>query len=147
MKKIFSVLSLFLVVISLASFANPKKTEDPQTLKAFNKLFAGASNVSWSKEQGYLRASFTWGDHHTVAYFDSNAQLAGSLRGLFFKELPLSVMRSMEKHFNEAVILEITEIFNEDGVRYKVILENKEKKYQVYMNSLGDMTDKTRIKI
>lgn len=146
MKKMFSLLSLLLIVISLASFASPTTNDDSKTFQAFNKLFAGAANVSWSKEQGYMKATFTWGDHRTIAYFDSNAQLAGSIRCLFFKELPLSVIRSVDKNFNNPVILEIREIFNEEGVHYAVVMEYKQKKYKVRLNILGDIQEKTRVK-
>jgi hypothetical protein len=33
------------------------------------------------------------------------------------------------------------EITNEEGVRYKLIMEDKDKKYEVSLNSFGDILD------
>ncbi len=56
-------------------------------------MFAGASHVKWSEiKEGFLKVSFVWGGHRAVAFFDTDAQLIGTIRGLFFNQLPLSVI-------------------------------------------------------
>lgn len=147
MKKNLLALSLSLIVISMASFANPTSKEDPKAILAFNKMFTGATNVKWTNEQdGYLQVAFTWGDHRTIAFFDANAKFVGSIRGLFFKELPLSVIRSVNRTFNDPVVLQASEIYNEEGVRYSMELEYNHKLYKVKFDSLGSLIEKTRIK-
>jgi len=146
MKQFFLVLSLSLAVVLTAS-ANPTPVNDPKVEKAFSKLFAGASNVSWSKEEGnYLKASFVWGDHYTVAYFGEDGKLLGSIRGLFFNQLPLSVIRSFNSSFSDHIVLEVREISNDEGVSYTLLTEHKNKKYRIRMNGLGDVIEKTRVK-
>lgn len=110
-------------------------------------MFAEASHVNWSEvKEGFLKVSFVWGGHQSVAIFDRNAQLIGTIRGLFFKELPLSVTKAVTERFNNPVVLEVNEIFNEEGVRYALVLEYKNKRYNVSLNSLGDVVERERIK-
>ena len=128
MKKFFLVLSLSLAVV-LTTAAHPAEKENPRVEKAFQKMFAGASHVNWSEvKEGCLKVSFVWGGHQSAAICERNGQLRGTVRGLFFKELPLSVTKAVTERFNNPVGLEVTEIFNEEGVRYVLVLEHTNKK-------------------
>ena len=145
MKKFFLALSLSLAVV-LTTAAHPAEKENPRVEKAFQKMFAGASHVSWSEVKGFLKVSFVWGGHQSVAFFDRNAQLLGTIRGLFFKELPLSVTKAVTERFDNPIVLEVNEIFNEEGIRYALVLEYKNKKYNVSLNSFGEVVERERIK-
>ena len=71
MKKFFLAVSLSLAVV-LTTAAHPVSNENPLVEKAFQKMFAGASNVNWGKvNDGLLKASFVWGGHQTIAIFES----------------------------------------------------------------------------
>ncbi|MGZ5218903.1 MAG: hypothetical protein ACXWWD_09355 [Chitinophagaceae bacterium] len=146
MKKFFLALSLSLAVV-LTTAAHPATGENPRAEQAFKKMFAGASHVNWSEtNEDLLKVSFVWGDHRTIAFFDKDAQLVGSIRGLFFKELPLSVTKSVTDNFNNPVVLQANEVFNEEGVNYILVIENKGKKYNVRLNTHGQILKKERIK-
>lgn len=146
MKQFFLLVSLT-VTVALSAFANPVETNDPLAEQAFKKLFNGASHVSWSKEEGnFLRASFLWGEHHTIAYFDQSGKMVGSIRGLFFSQLPLSVMRSFSASFDGHVVLEVREIANAEGVTYTLATEYKNKNYRIRMDSLGGLIENERIR-
>lgn len=146
MKKIFLVLSLSLAVV-LTTAASPATKEDPRAKQAFSKMFAGASHVKWEKtKEGFTQVSFVWGDHRTIAFFDAKAELIGTIRGLFFKELPLSVARAVNDHAKNPVVLEVNEIYNTEGVNYKLVIEQNNKKYNIRLNSLGYILEKERIK-
>lgn len=145
MKQFFLALTLsFVTVLSVA--ARPV-SEDPAVEKTFRQLFTGASNVTWSKEsRDLVKASFLWGQHHTVAYFDKKGNLLGSIRGLFFTQLPLSVIRSVNTQYADHMILEVREISNEEGVSYSLISEHKGKRYKLRYDSLGGLIDKARVR-
>ena len=146
MKKVFLALSLSLAV-ALTTSAHPVEKENPRVEKAFQKMFAGASHVNWAQvKEGLLKVSFVWGGHQSIAVFDTNAQLIGTIRGLFFRDLPLPVAKAVTEQFNNPVALEVNEIFNEEGLRYAVVLEDKNKKYNVSLDSRGNVVEKERIK-
>ena len=146
MKKFVLLLPLLLAVISVTSFARNTPDGDPRAEKAFNKYFVGAANVKWSEEEGFIKVTFTWVDHRTIAYFNLNGELAGSIRNLFFNQLPLSVMRSVQQNFKNPVVVEITEISNEEGIYYGLTVEDENKKFKTRMNSIGEILEKTKMK-
>ena len=145
MKKIILLLPLLLVMASLTAFSRLKNNVDPRTEQVFKNEFAGAANVTWAKTGNFLKATFTWADHQAVAYF-ADAELVGCIRGLFFNQLPLTVMRSVEKNFKNAIILQSMEITNADGISYKLVVEYKDKKHEIRLNSFGDILAKQKIK-
>jgi hypothetical protein len=146
MKKNFLLLPLLLAVTGLTAFARLNDKVDPRAEQAFKNEFAGAANVVWAKEGNFLKVSFTWADHQAVAYFNSDAEFAGCIRGLFFNQLPLTVIRSVERNFKNAILLEIMEITNDEGVNYRLIIENKNRKYKIRLNSPGDILENQKIK-
>lgn len=146
MKQFFLSFAL-IATVAIAAAARPVPTEDPLVEKAFRQLFTGASNVSWSKEEGkILRASFLWGEHHTIAYFGNDGELLGSVRNLFFSQLPLTVIRSFNEDFKGHVVLEIREISNDEGTSYSLLTEHKNKNYKLRLNSQGSLITKERVK-
>jgi len=146
MKKFFLLLPIILALISLTSFGRTELPVNPLAEESFNKYFAGAANVTWSEESGYLKVTFTWAEHRTVAYFNLKGELAGSVRNLFYNQLPLAVVRSLQESFNNPVVLEIREIANDEGIYYGMTVEEGKKKFKIRVNSLGDMLEKTKIK-
>ena len=147
MKKCLLLLPLFLVIIIETSFARSAMNDNPRAEQEFKKYFANVENVKWSKEEGgYLQASFTWANHRTLAFFNSNGELVGSIRGISFSQLPLIVERAVERSYKKALVLEISEITNDEGTQYKLIIEDENKKYVVRLNSFGDVLKKEKVK-
>ena len=148
MKKLFLILPLLLVLISISSFAGTTPADEEKARTAFTKQFPGASNVKWTTtEEGYLKATFLWVEHQTVAYYDENANFLGSARGLFYTQLPLMVVKSINDRFEDGVIIHVMEISNQDGVFYLIALEQKDYKYKVRINSSGDFIQVNREKL
>lgn len=146
MKKFLLVLSLSFAVV-LTTAARPAEKEDPRAQQAFRKLFAGASHVNWeTTKEGFDKVSFVWGDRRAIAFFDQKSELVGTIRGLFFRELPLSVTKAVTDNMKEPVVLEVNEIYNADGVHYTLVVEQKSKKYNLRVNGLGYILQKERIK-
>ena len=146
MKKSFLLLPIFLALISLTSFGRTAPNIDPRAEETFKKYFAGAANVKWTEEAGYLKVSFTWADLRTVAYFNLNGEFAGSIRNLFYNQLPLAVMRSLQQNFDKPVVVEIREVSNDDGIYYGLTVEDGNRKFKIRVNSTGELLEKTKIK-
>jgi hypothetical protein len=122
--------------------------KDPRAEKIFSKQFAGAQNVKWTRlDDGYLRVTFVLNGTSAESFFDSDAQLLGTVRNLFYAQLPLSVIQAIDKKFPEPVIIVVKEITNSEGTSYKVVLEQKNKKYSIRVNSLGEITELQKEKI
>lgn len=140
------ILSLALIIVAGASTANASG-EDPRAEKKFSQQFSGAQNVKWTKlEDGYLRVTFILNGIGAETYFDKDSEIVGTVRNLFYGQLPLSVVQAINNKFGEIVPLEAKEITNEDGTSYRVLFEQKSKKYSVRVNSLGEIIDKQKIR-
>ena len=146
MKKIILSLSLLLTTgVSVVLAAAEPKT-DPRVQELFKKEFAGAESVQWSTIGDYEKVSFVLGGHRAEAYFTSEGELAGSVRDLFYDQLPLAVMKAVDNRFEGAGILDVREIANSEGTSYKLIIEKKNKKYNLSLSSNGDFIEKRQIR-
>lgn len=138
MKKNLLLLPVLLATTFLTAFARPEPGNEKQAEQNFTKQFAGAENVSWSKAiEGHLKVTFTWGGHRTEAYFNQQAEFVGAIRGIFYDQLPLTVIRGIEKAFPKPLVLEVREISTVEGTSYALVIEKKKGKYKVLVGSDG----------
>jgi len=146
MKKIFVSLSLLMTVASSISFANINNLPDPGVEEVFKQEFVGAENVSWSRQENYQKATFILAGHRMIAYFNEDNELAGCIRDIFYEQLPLIVMKAIDKKFPKAEFQEVREITNNDGTFYLLRTDLNNKKYKVRISSDGNITDIEKLK-
>lgn len=145
MKKFFLSLSLVLTAGLVSAFTGTNI--DPRLERTFAKEFAGAENVKWMKlDEGYQKASFTLAGIGVEAYFSSDARLAATVRNLFYNQLPLVVIQAVHNQFANPVVVEVREVNNNEGTTYRIRLEQKAKKYYLYLNAMGEITEVKKIK-
>jgi len=146
MKKVLLSASLFLIVAVTTAFAknDPGITEE---LKAsFEKEFIGAQSVRWIESGDYYRVNFVFQGCVTEAYYNKEGEFEGSVRSLFFNQLPISAITSVNKRFAGADVLDVYEISNANGTRYRLTLTSQKKKYKVMVDASGNILEKERIK-
>ena len=142
MKKIILSLSLLLSAGLSTVFAAADPNPDQQVLNLFKKEFTAAENVIWSRQGDYDKATFLLAGRRVVAWFNpQTTQLEGSIREVFFDQLPLSVMTAVDRRFPEAEISNIKEINNSEGTSYRILLDSKDKKYSVKVSSSGNISE------
>ncbi len=137
MKRI-TILLPVLLAVSLMSFAAPHTGEEDRAKLNFARQFAGVENVKWSQvDRNYQKASFLWGGHRTEAYFDKDGRFVGAIRGLFYQQLPLAVAGTVDRKYENRVILSVREISNAEGTSYSVLMDWKGKRYNVKLQPDG----------
>jgi hypothetical protein len=146
MKKIIVSFSLLVAIGVTAVSAAPAALPDPRIEKILQKEFTGAEHVKWGEEEGYITASFVWGGQRTQAWFNKEGELVGSIRGISFTQLPLVVIRSVQARFTAPVLIELREVTNLDGTRYKLILEDGAKKFKVSLLPDGMFDEIQKVK-
>lgn len=145
MKKFF-LSALILTAGFVSAFAN-NSDNDPKAEQVFSKQFAGAQNITWSRTaEGVLKVNFVWGGHGTVVYFNDKAEIVASIRNMFFDQLPMTIVRSVESKFKNPVVTEVREISTDEGTSYSLVLEEGTKKFKVKLNSLGEVLVKEKVK-
>lgn len=141
MKKLFITIILGLAGFVPAAFAGNDPQPGQVVLESFKKEFANAEQVTWDKQEEFDKVTFLLAGSRAVAYFNAQGELAGSVRDLFFNQLPLSVMTAVDKRFPEAAIYDVREISNDYGTSYRITLEEKSKKKVVRVDSAGRISD------
>jgi hypothetical protein len=138
MKKLFlSLFSMFTIATAIA-FTNADPGINEQVQESFKKEFAGAELVKWTTTGDYVKATFILRGYRTEAYFTQ--------RTLFYNQLPLAVMTSLDKRFGNADVFDVSEITNSSGTTYRITLESKGKKYLAKVDTAGNLTDIQKLK-
>ena len=141
MKKIFVSLSLLLTTGLVSAVANPGPEPDQRVLAEFKNEFPTAQHVTWTTQDDFDKAIFVMAGRRVIAYFTKQGQLEGSVRDIFFDQLPLNVMTSIDRRFENAVIFEVREINNKEGTSYKMRLEFKNRNYIIRVRPDGSFSD------
>ena len=144
-----NLLVTFAVVLAtgVAPVLADGKDTDPKTEAVFARQFAGAENVRWTVvDSDHKKVTFTLGGTRAEAYFNDEGELLGTIRNIFYSKLPLLVMQSINSRYADPVIIEVKEITNNDGTSYRVVFEQKNKKYSLKLNSMGDVTSTDKIR-
>ena len=145
MKKIVVVL-FALLAVGTASFANEKHNIDPGILSAFQKEFSFAKDVKWEMKGEFAQVNFSLNDHGFVAWYNANAELVSTARNLLYMQLPLSVIRSLEKNYRDAGFSGIIEVTRYNETFYQLQAEKKNKKYLLKATPGGSIMVIKRIK-
>ena len=146
MKKTFVTLLVSLTISITSVFGTGKTAVDPKILSAFQKEFSFAKNVKWEEEGNLTRVNFSLNDQGIVAWYNSNGELITTARNILYHQLPISVMRSLDKEYAGAGIFGIVEISRNEETWYQVQAEKKGKKYLLKANPSGNITLLKKIK-
>jgi hypothetical protein len=146
MKKTFVTLFAFLTVGISVSLAYPGSGVDPKILSAFQKEFSFAKNAKWEEEGNLARVNFSFNDQAITAWYNSDGELITTARIIFYNQLPISVIRSLDKEYADAAILVITEINRNGETNYQILSERKGKKYLLKANVSGNIIVLKKIK-
>jgi len=146
MKRIFVSLSFMLAVGLTTVFAGEKTGVNSKIKESFKKEFAGVESVVWNKVENYQKAAFLFNGHPVIAFFDEDGELLGSARNILYEQLPLTVVKSLDKRFEGAEFLGIYEISNIEGTSYGMTLETQNKRYHVKVNTDGYLLSVVKIK-
>ena len=145
MKKIIILFSLLLTTGLSLVFANEKFNPDQKTLDGFKKEFIAAQSVSWEKQGDFDKATFLLSGNRVIAWFNTAGQLEGSIRDIFFDQLPLIVMTAVDKRFADAAIYSVREITKNELTSYSITLEAKNKKYTIKVGSSGTIDEVEKV--
>jgi len=141
MKKLFAILITLLVFIS-AAFADVNE----KLQYSFNKAFPFAENVKWSKDDlGYF-VSFTQSGILSKVAYDPQGDFVCAMRYYEEEKLPVSILLTVRKRFEDKKIFGITEVSTPDNVTYHIKLEDEKNWYGVRVTASEGVTIEERFK-
>lgn len=145
MKKILVTIAIAGLCFSTISAAE-NSTIDPKIISAFEKEFSYAKNVKWEVKQELAQVSFLLNDQAVTAWYNSDAVLVTIARNLLYTQLPISVIKALNKDYADAALFGILEIIHNNEVQYQVTAETKKKTVLLKITPAGYITIKKRIK-
>ena len=146
MKKTFVALFALLTIGVTVTFADPATNVDPKILSAFQKEFSFAKNVKWEEEGNLARVIFLLNDQGITPWYNSDAELVTTARNILYNQLPISVMRTLDKKHPAADILGITEISRNDETWYQIRADRQGKKLLLKADPSGNIIVLKKIK-
>lgn len=145
MKKAFVTLFLSLTVF-LTAIAAPEPDIDPRIVSAFQKEFSFATNVKWQKKGEIVQVNFSLYDHGFVAWYNSEAELMSTARNILYMQLPLSVIKTLQRDYPRAELSGIIEVTSGDRTYYHITAEIKQRKFLLEASPYGSVNKVKRIK-
>jgi hypothetical protein len=145
MKRLFFSLSLMLTVIAATAAADPDPVSE-EVRTSFKKEFPGAQVLSWSDVGELVKATFLYSGYRSEAYFNEEGELQGSVRNIFYNQVPLAVSKEVDRKFADADVLEVSEITNPNGTSYIIRLESEKKKYKIQVDASGNTIRSEKVK-
>jgi hypothetical protein len=146
MKKVFLSFSVILMLSVANVSAADGRPVTKEVQAAFKKEFPAAEGLSWNEVGDFCRAAFLLDGHRVEAYFSDDGKLQGSIRDIFFSQLPMAAMSAIEKKYAGADVSEVNEITNDEGTIYRVSLESLGKKYRVKIDANGNIAQADKLK-
>jgi hypothetical protein len=154
MKKIKTVLTVIVMLLSISSFASETKkgSTDPEKVTpvvkaAFESDFSKATVVKWEKTDEFYFASFLLNNVKVDAAYTEKGELIGTSRRIAAEQMPLSISVALADNYSGyEVDNSVVELTHESVTRYYVTVSNKTQtvKLKCYSNGELEVESKTK---
>ncbi|HEV2831597.1 MAG TPA: hypothetical protein VGW31_06420 [Hanamia sp.] len=142
MKKILICAAMF---FSLSASAIPT-TINETVIKRFKELFPEAQSTRWYEGDTYYQVSFEDKGVICKVFYDLDGKITSTYRYYDEKKLcPFIASRIKEKYSNKS-IKGITEIHDDSGLVYQIILQDEKNWYVINCDEAGNMAVKNKFK-
>src|SRR6187401_998720 len=146
MKKTFLSLFTFFIIGTSAAMARERADVDRKILSAFQKEFSFAKNAKWEVKGNLTQVNFLLNDQGVAAWYNSAAELVTTARNILYNQLPISVIRTLDKEYAGADFLGITEVERNNETYYQIRAGEKSKKYLLKASPSGNIIVLKKIK-
>lgn len=146
MKKFLLLLSGLLVAGVITATAQMDPVVDQQVKESFKKEFPEAQSAKWSGNQDYDRVDFIMKDYRLQSFFSKQGDLIETRRDLGYSQLPLAIMKELEKNYPGTEFSQIEEISDNRGTKYLLKAETAKRKFRIIATPDGTLSTTGRTK-
>ena len=136
-KAILYVASLFIMA---AIAAEPGSSLQ----KKFNETFPNAKNVKWADDKAGYYVSFMQNGDFKKAFYNTEGDFICSWKYSDGNDLPVNIIIKLNKKFEGAKIIGVTEYTSENNTLYNIKLSKGQKLYSLDMSSDGGISDEQK---
>jgi hypothetical protein len=131
MKKIISYAACLMIVTSVAAAPGSK------LVQTFNETFPNAKNVKWSDDKAGYFVSFYLNENLEKILYNKDGEFVSSWKYSDGKELPVNIVMTLNKKYNQGKIIGVTELDTQENTNYEVKLTKGTKLYSVTLSADG----------
>lgn len=146
MRKIIFIAALVIAAGTSVVYANNDPEVNQKIKNAFSKQFSGATNIQWQNQDELSVAVFLLDGIRAAAYYDQEGILHATIRTIFYNQLPLIVMSAINNKYEDAIVVNVSEITNSNGTHYNIIVESGTKKRSMDVDASGTILTNKNIK-
>jgi hypothetical protein len=121
----------FLVVSSIAAAPGSK------VLQNFNATFPNAKNVKWIDDKAGYFVSFTQNGDFNKVFYNTAGNFVYALKYCNAAGLPTNIAMELNKKYEDAKIIGVTEVTTKNNVFYDVKLSKADKLYCLHVLNDG----------
>lgn len=150
MKKIIISLTLAAAVLTTGTIYAAGSNPNPAVKEAFAKEFAQIKEVKWDvvtkNGSGIYQANFTFNNESLQAFFTEEGEFLGTTREITKSQLPILVIRELDKKYGEATIRTVYEHSMTDGIAYYINMVTEKGAMIVKATGNGELTVRQKLK-
>lgn len=122
MKKVF-LAAFVALVISVAANAQTQQV-DLKVMENFETAFAGASNVQWTSQENFTKATFIKDAQRVEVFYNPEGNFIATTKQVSVDEMPTFAKRSLAKKYSDYGVTEAFSLTADDETSYFVVAEN-----------------------
>ncbi len=92
------------------------------------------------------QVNFLLNDQGVIAWYNSDAELVTTARNILYNQLPISVIRTLDKEYAGADFSGITEVNRNNETYYQIRADEKSRKYLLKASPSGNIIVLKKIK-
>ncbi len=146
MKKTILATAMMLMAGLTVAFAKDNEGVNNQIATSFSKDFTSATNISWSVEKNFTKATFTLNNQVMFAFYSEEGNLIATARNILSQQLPINLLKSVRKDYGNYWISDLFEIDKDGQTSYYVTLENGDETLILKSNGFGEWSTYKRAK-
>ncbi|WP_018615788.1 hypothetical protein [Segetibacter koreensis] len=123
MKKLL-LSALLAATVAVSAFAGTEKVSSV-AISNFNASFKRASDVSWTVDKDYVKATFILNNVRTEALYTPNGEFIGTNTAVSLDELPVRAKRTFAKKYNGYTVKEAIRFEGNDEGAYFISAANE----------------------
>jgi hypothetical protein len=139
MKKLF-IAALLALTVAGSAFAKDTKKVNALVVRTFDSEFRKASNVTWTVNEEYVKATFTLNNEKMEAIYNPSGERIGTSRAITIDELPVKTKRAFAKNYGDYAVKEAIEFTGTEENGYFISAENEKEVVVLKVNNTNDLT-------